>query len=118
MARALARWLVRHADLLVLRDEESAAALTEAGAPTPFWIGADPAWSVHPRRLDDRGDAPTGTPSVTVALSHHAGDARLCANLAEAIAQLSRDHEVRLQPWQIGPVGDVEIAERLARATR
>ena len=23
---------------------------TEAGAPTPFWIGADPAWSLRPRR--------------------------------------------------------------------
>ena len=40
-------------------------------APTPFWIGADPAWSLRPRRLDDRGDAPARRRSVTVALSHH-----------------------------------------------
>jgi polysaccharide pyruvyl transferase CsaB len=107
-ARFLTRWLVRHVDLLVLRDEESASALTEAGAPPPFWIGADPAWSVRPRPADvSRGN------SVTVALSHHAGDERLFANLAEAIAPLCRDHEVSLQPWQLGAGGDAEIAERM-----
>ena len=51
-ARPLARWLVRHTDLLVLRDEESAAVLAAAGAPTPFRVGADPAWTLlgRPRR--------------------------------------------------------------------
>ena len=48
-AQVIARWLVRHADLLVLRDEESAAALAVAGAPKPFWIGADPAWLLAAR---------------------------------------------------------------------
>jgi polysaccharide pyruvyl transferase WcaK-like protein len=112
-ARLMARWLVRHADLLVLRDEESAAALTETGAPSPFWIGADPAWSVRPRAVDPDRRAPAGRRSVTVALSHHAGDDRLFANLAEAIAPLRGDHEIRLQPWQVGPEGEIEIAERL-----
>ena len=50
---------------------------------------------------------------MTVALSHHAGDERLFAKLAEAIAPLCRDHDVRLQPWQVGAGGDAEIAERL-----
>src|SRR3954447_639108 len=35
-ARALARTLVGRADLLVLRDEESAAVLEATGAPAPF----------------------------------------------------------------------------------
>jgi polysaccharide pyruvyl transferase WcaK-like protein len=111
-ARYLARWLVRHVNLLVLRDEESAAALTEAGAPAPFWIGADPAWSVRPRLVDDGAPA-TPRQSITVALSHHAGDDRLFRSLAEAIAPLCGDHEVRLQPWQLGRDCDVAIAQRL-----
>src|SRR5919197_621127 len=45
-ARALARAVVRRADLLVLRDEESATLLAEAGAPAPFRVGADPAWTL------------------------------------------------------------------------
>jgi polysaccharide pyruvyl transferase WcaK-like protein len=117
-ARRLAGWLVRHADLLVLRDEESAAALTEAGAPAPFWIGADPAWSVRPRAFAPR-PAEGRRPTVTVAISHHAGDARLLANLGAALAPLCADHDVRLQPWQADG-DDVAIAgrlrERLGRA--
>jgi polysaccharide pyruvyl transferase WcaK-like protein len=113
-ARSLTRWLVRHVDLLVLRDEESASALSDVGAPAPFWIGADPAWSARPRLIDERDHATDRRPSVTVALSHHAGDEHLFAKLAEAIAPLCRDHDVRLQPWQTGTGGDdVAIARRL-----
>jgi polysaccharide pyruvyl transferase WcaK-like protein len=113
-ARSLTRWLVRQIDLLVLRDEESASALTEVGAPAPFWIGADPAWSARPRLVGDRAQATDRRPSVTVALSHHAGDAHLFTKLAEAIAPLCRDHDVRLQPWQTGANGDDHaIARRL-----
>ena len=43
-----------------------------------------------PARVDPRARAPVGRRSVTVALSHHAGDDRLFANLAEAIAPLRR----------------------------
>jgi polysaccharide pyruvyl transferase WcaK-like protein len=115
-ARTLTRWLVRHVDLLVLRDEESAAALTDAGAPPPFWIGADPAWALRPRLVRATGahgvDADIGR-SVTVALSHLAGDDRLLDALATAIAPLGDDHEIRLQPWQLGPNGDGGFAERL-----
>jgi polysaccharide pyruvyl transferase CsaB len=108
VARALARWLVRRVDLLVLRDEESASALTDAGAPAPFWIGADPVWALHP--ADRREDVSEPRDGVTVALSHHAGDDRLFAALAAALAPLSDDLQIRLQPWQSE---DIEIAERL-----
>src|SRR5690554_5815034 len=39
-ARRLARAVATHADLLVLRDEESATVLAEAGVPTPLRVGA------------------------------------------------------------------------------
>ena len=42
-AQWLARAIVRSADLLVLRDDESAAHLAATGAPTPVRVGADPA---------------------------------------------------------------------------
>ena len=45
-ARALSRLVVKHADLLVLRDEESAAEMFRANVPGPFRIGADPAWTL------------------------------------------------------------------------
>ena len=76
--RAIARWLVRHSDLLVLRDEESAAALAVAGAPEPFWIGADPAWLLA-REMADLESFPGREPTIVVALSHLAGDARFVA---------------------------------------
>jgi polysaccharide pyruvyl transferase WcaK-like protein len=44
--QALTRFAVRHADLLILRDEESAAEMVRAGAPGPFRVGADPAWTL------------------------------------------------------------------------
>ena len=47
-ARLLARAIVRAADLLVLRDEESALHLAQIGAPTPVRVGADPAWTLLP----------------------------------------------------------------------
>jgi polysaccharide pyruvyl transferase WcaK-like protein len=113
-ARTFARWLVRHVDLLVLRDEESASALSDAGAPAPFWIGADPAWSVRPRPVD-RGQVTSRRPSLSVAISHHAGDDRLFTSLAAALEPLCRDFDVRLQPWQVGTGSDdLAIARRLS----
>ena len=110
-ARAYARWLVRHADLVVLRDEESAALLSDAGVPGPFWIGADAAW------LDGADPLPaleTLPPTVSIALSHLAGDDRLLGDLADAVRPLCREHTIRLQPWQVGAGGrDQELAERL-----
>lgn len=112
-ARGLARWLVRHVDLLILRDEESAAVLADAGAPTPFWIGADIAWLLA-------GDVPTATPfgtrtpTITIALSHLAGDHQFLANLAAAVRPTLTTHSVQLQPWQVGANGrDADVADAL-----
>ena len=109
-APRLARWLVRHVDLLVLRDEESAAALSAVGAPTPFWIGADPAWVLDdPSPQIDRRRS-----SVTIAVSHFAGHDTLVANLADAVARRCPDDSVHVQPWQVGDAGDDYVmAERL-----
>ena len=75
-ARALARWLVRRVDLLVLRDEESASALAGVGAPAPFWIGADPAWALRPA-MTGRGGTPTGRDGGDGGAQPPAGDDRL-----------------------------------------
>jgi polysaccharide pyruvyl transferase WcaK-like protein len=45
-APRLARLVVHAADLLILRDDESAALLAEAGAPVPMRVGADAAWTL------------------------------------------------------------------------
>ena len=105
-ARALSRWIVPQVDLLILRDEESAAVLADAGAPAPFWIGADPTWALP------AVDASTkrGSRSMTVAISHLAGDPEQMGGFAHALTQWCEDWTVRLQPWQDT---DVETAHRL-----
>jgi len=118
-ARACARWLVLHTDLVVLRDEESAALLTDAGVPGPFWVGADPTFILD----DPSGGIEARPPTITVALSHLAGDGRFLADLADAVAPLCEHHTVRLQPWQVGASGrDGNLAEwlqaRLGGATQ
>jgi polysaccharide pyruvyl transferase WcaK-like protein len=128
LPRRLARHIVPRADLLVLRDEESAAVLTDAGAQPPFWIGADPAWLLFdepdldgtPRVLPRpvvRSGARNGDRArrVTVAVSHLAAadQAQLEHGLAAALAKLAADSwHVRLQPWQVGG-GDLAVAGRL-----
>jgi polysaccharide pyruvyl transferase WcaK-like protein len=130
LPRRLARHIVPRADLLVLRDEESAAVLTDAGVQPPFWIGADPAWLLfdeadvdgtpsiqpRPRRAGSGGRARR----VTVAVSHLAAadQAELEQGLAAALARIAADGwHVRLQPWQHAGAhrggGDVAVAERL-----
>lgn len=106
-ARRLARAVATHADLLVLRDEESATVLAEAGVPTPLRVGADPAWTLFDTPFDDltlRRD-PRSTPepeagSLLVALSHHAGGPDLDHHLAAAITASRSVTRVELQPWQ------------------
>jgi polysaccharide pyruvyl transferase WcaK-like protein len=68
-ARALARSIVRAADLLVLRDEESAGHLAATGAPMPVRVGADPAWTLLP-------DAPAPTDATAAAHGAPAGAAQ------------------------------------------
>ncbi len=124
-AGALSRWIARHVDLLVLRDEESAAVLAEAGAAAPFWIGADPVWYgvvAPPSGARPCGATDPAHPRVTVALSHLAtGDmgrrsggrrdgrtspTRTISNLARALAGLDGRWDVRLQPWQTDGADD------------
>ena len=116
--RMLARRLVHSADLLVLRDEESADLLAEAGAPSPFRVGADPAWTVLGRgelvapRLDRDGP-------LVVALSAEAGGDDLPDLLAAALVPvLARGTEVVLQPWQVGGpnrIDDLDLARAVQR---
>jgi polysaccharide pyruvyl transferase WcaK-like protein len=109
-ARALSRWIVPHLDLLILRDEESAAVLADAGAPPPFWIGADPTWALADTgaRRRPHGRSPR---SMTIAISHLAGDPGRLRGLADAVRPWCEDWTVRLQPWQ--PSLDVAAAHHL-----
>jgi len=121
-ARTLARRLVHRADLLVLRDDESAAALAAAGAPTPFRIGADPAWTLFqdaPLASPDRATSPRRE-GVLVVLSHHAGGRRLAGRLAEALAPIvAAGVPLVLQPFQVGGAGGNGIDDlELGRAVR
>jgi polysaccharide pyruvyl transferase WcaK-like protein len=94
-ARRLSRTVVQAADLLILRDEESADELAAAGATAPFRVGADAAWTVL--------EAPDGAPSrngdgeIVVALNHLGGGADLVERLAAGLAPFDG---VQLQPWQ------------------
>jgi polysaccharide pyruvyl transferase CsaB len=117
-ARRLARRLVRRADLLILRDELSARALADAGAPAPFRIGADPTWVSL-----GRGPfvAPEPDDTVIVTLSHYAGARDLAARLAPAVRALADDGlRVCLQPWQVGGEGadDLTLTHALAQELR
>jgi polysaccharide pyruvyl transferase WcaK-like protein len=99
-ARGLARAIVRAADLLILRDDESAGHLAAIGAPTPIRVGADPAWILLPDPEADGSvlmrsasglhaavelDAGVDRGPVVVALSHLAGDRDLGEQLAAGL---------------------------------
>jgi polysaccharide pyruvyl transferase WcaK-like protein len=114
IAPALARQLVRQADLLVLRDHATARALAATGATAPFRVGADPAWALF-------GDA-AGGPQVTgdavmVVVSAASFGASVAAPLAAALdTVMAAGLEVRLMPWRTGPVGtaDRDLCRRIA----
>jgi polysaccharide pyruvyl transferase WcaK-like protein len=118
-ARTLARRLVRRADLLVLRDDESAALLTGAGAPTPFRVGADPAWTLFEDAPESAAERARGD-GVLVVLSHHAGGPRLAARLAAALAPVvAAGVPLVLQPFQVGGVHGTGLDDlELGRAVR
>ena len=111
--RRLVRWIASRADLLVLRDEESAAVLTDAGAAGPFWIGAEMSWhGVDPAR--PRAESQAGQPTITVAVSRSAGVPSLYDALAEALSVFVDSHLIRIQPWRTnGPAGDQPVADYL-----
>jgi polysaccharide pyruvyl transferase CsaB len=110
--RRLAREIVRHADLTILRDEESARCLAEAGVPPPFRIGADPVWTLLDRPASSRRDAG----AVVVALSRPAGGPELDGFLAAGLGELTAAGvAVHVQPWQLngGREGELERARSL-----
>jgi polysaccharide pyruvyl transferase WcaK-like protein len=110
----LVRRLVHQADLLVLRDEESAEVLAAMGAPTPFRIGADAAWTL----VEHQPEPGRGGDRVIVALSSEAGDGEVADELAAALVQLlAAGYKVALQPWQVGGPArpdDLDMARALA----
>jgi polysaccharide pyruvyl transferase WcaK-like protein len=96
-ARRLARFIVHAADLLILRDDESAARLAAAGAPVPLRVGADAAWTL-PLPEGRAGRHERGP--IVIALSHLAGGHDLADRLAAALEPLARAGlPVALQPW-------------------
>jgi polysaccharide pyruvyl transferase WcaK-like protein len=106
-ASRLTKFLVRHSDLLILRDEESAERLSASGAAGPFRVGADPAWTL----LGPPDAGPSRARRVLVVPSREAaigrgGRGRLLCLLAATIEQLrATGLEVALQPWQHGAGG-------------
>jgi len=117
-APGLAHQLVRRADLLVLRDEKSAHALADAGAPTPFRIGADPAWT----QLDDLpGEGAPPEDLVTVAVTATRPGTAVTDLLVDGLGEaLAAGLRVRLLPWRAGlrGLGDLELAQRVAERLR
>jgi polysaccharide pyruvyl transferase WcaK-like protein len=113
-SRTLARGLVRQADLLVLRDEESAETLTAAGARPPFRVGSDPTWTV----LDGPVTSAVQTaPSATVVLERPARSWFDADFLATALQAVERGGlRVQLQPWlrTNAEGGDLALARHLA----
>jgi hypothetical protein len=115
-ARALARDVAEHVDLLVLRDSQSAEVLVALGVPGPLRVGADLTWTslreLVPQPRTDEG--PLG-----VAVSHLAGDDAFDLRLGTAIAVVAGSHgDVEVEPWQgsphLGP--DARCGARLAKS--
>jgi polysaccharide pyruvyl transferase CsaB len=115
-ARRLARHLVRRAALLVLRDDHSARILAEAGAPTPFRVGADPTWAML-------AEAPTGVVPVedvvVVTVSRYAAARDRAGALADGLRRLRAEGlRICLQPWQVDESlpDDLTLTHTVARA--
>jgi polysaccharide pyruvyl transferase WcaK-like protein len=113
--RALARSIIQQADLLILRDEESALALTAIGAPAPFRVGADPVWTLA--GADNLVPATGSRDGVVIALHHAATENSVFDRLIEALRPLaSSGIRLRVQPWQLYDCepNDLDLAQSLA----
>jgi polysaccharide pyruvyl transferase CsaB len=105
-ARRLARAVVRHCELLIVRDEESAITLEDAGAPTPFRVGADMAWTLFWSSFGRERPDTRQEPRVVVALSRHATDDvdALGRMIGDALKETAARHaghvRIELQPWE------------------
>lgn len=119
--RRLAAWTADRADLLVLRDEESAAVLAEAGATGPFRVGADATWRVLDVATSQPARRPGPDAPVLVVLSHHADHhaTRLTDGVTAVVEHLlERGHAVTLQPWADGDGGDLRLGADVLRRVR
>jgi polysaccharide pyruvyl transferase WcaK-like protein len=100
-AQALTRFAVRHADMLILRDEESAAEMARANAPGPFRVGADPAWTLLDPP-DEARAAPEQSVRVvpSVMATGTGGWTRMVDRVTDTLRQLlSAGIAVQLQAW-------------------
>jgi polysaccharide pyruvyl transferase WcaK-like protein len=115
-AARLARRVAAQADLLVVRDADSARLLASAGVPAPLRVGADPAWTL----LDDAPVHLAPQDRVVVVPSRWAvAEApQHLEILAAALRTLVEGGtQIQVQPWQIGGdrgLDDGDHAQRLA----
>lgn len=95
----LARLLAGQADLLVLRDADSAVILADLGVPAPLRVGSDLSWLVAP---STSGAAPRSSPgAIGVAVSHLCDVPGLVERLADGIRPLvDAGQSVEVEPWQ------------------
>jgi polysaccharide pyruvyl transferase WcaK-like protein len=112
-AKALARLVVRSADLLVVRDEPSATLLNRAGAILPVRVAADPVWCGLRSPL-----APTERDGVVVVVDAAAVSPVVVAELSAAIAR-TPSMGVSVQPWRESDVSSaVLLADMLPAPAR
>jgi polysaccharide pyruvyl transferase WcaK-like protein len=108
--RALARFVVRNADLLVLRDESSASALRSAGAVLPLRVAADPVWCA----LRYAG-ATTDLRGLVVVVDNATASRSVLEELSGALSLLG-SLGVCVQPWRCPDVGAAAALAEMVRA--
>lgn len=116
----LARVLAGRADLLVLRDADSAVILAGLGVPAPLRVGADLAWMSLPAATGSATHRPRGSlDPIGVAISHLCDAPGLVDRLAAALRPLvDAGRPVEIEPWQGSPYlsQDGQMARRLQAA--
>jgi polysaccharide pyruvyl transferase WcaK-like protein len=117
-SRALARFIVRASDLLVLRDEESSDALIRAGSPGPFRVGADPAWTLlRPPGARHSPDSSVLVVPSTYAIGADGWDGMVGRMAGTLERLLDAGLRVHLQVWQrqtpATPIDDEGIVRAL-----
>jgi len=110
VARALARFVVRSADLLVVRDEPSAATLDGAGAIVPVRVAADPVWCAL-----RRSGATLARDGLVVVVDTVAVSMPLLAELSTALAMML-SIRVSVQPWRSTDVGSAALLAEMLPA--
>ena len=103
VTRAQARFVVRSADLLVLRDEPSAATLERAGAVVPLRVAADPVWSA----LRHAG-ATTRRDGLVVVVDQATTSPSVLEELSRALAMIPAT-SISVQPWRRTDLGSAAL---------